>query len=67
MEGLKNLQFEYLEPATSDSPARWTSDWEPQDRLPRLIRVQITHVSGSGGPWHEFLVAPKLATHAPGV
>ena len=67
MEGLKNLQFEYLEPATSEAPARWTSDWEPQDRLPRLIRVQITHVSESGGPWHEFLVAPKLAANAPDV
>ena len=50
MEGLKNLQLEYLEPATSDSPARWTSDWEPQDRLPRLIRVQITHVSDKRWP-----------------
>ena len=67
MEGLENLQFEYLEPATPDSPARWTSDWEPLDRLPRLIRVRITYVSGSAGPWHELLVAPKLATHAPGV
>ena len=67
MEDLKNLQFEYLDPATSDAPARWTSDWAPQDRLPRLIRVQITQGSGSGSPWHEFLVAPKLAAHAPGV
>lgn len=67
MEGLQDLQFEYLEPATAEAPARWISDWEAQDRLPRLIRVQITNISGSSGPWQEFFVAPKLATNQPGV
>ena len=67
MEGLRDLQFEYLEPATADAPARWISDWEAPDRLPPLIRVQITNVPGSGGAWQEFLVAPKLAVNQPGV
>jgi general secretion pathway protein J len=66
LEGVKNLQLEYLEPATAEAPARWVSNWEPEDRLPRLIRVQITTVSTSGMPWQEFLVAPKLAANQPG-
>ena len=66
LDGVKNLQFEYLEPATADAPARWVSNWEAADRLPRLIRLRITTVSTNGTPWQEFLVAPKLAANQPG-
>jgi general secretion pathway protein J len=67
LEGLKDAQFAYLEPEPAEGSARWTSVWEPQERLPRLIRVRVTDRSGVGGPWQEFFMAPKLAAHQPDI
>jgi general secretion pathway protein J len=64
MDGLKDAEFAYLEPARDEHPARWTTAWEPQEHLPRLIRLRLTDESGTDGPRQVF-VAPKLAAYQP--
>lgn len=63
--GIGEVRFGYFgrDPGSADSvPPTWRDRWDDQQRLPDLIRVDVTPSRGT--PWPTLVVEPRLAPEA---
>jgi general secretion pathway protein J len=63
--GIGAVRFGYFgrDPGSADSVApTWRDRWDDPQRLPDLIRVDVTPVSGT--PWPTLVVEPRIAPEA---
>jgi general secretion pathway protein J len=64
-DGISSVRFGYFgrDPGSADSVApTWRDRWDDPQRLPDLIRVDVTPVSGA--PWPTLVVEPRIAPEA---
>ena len=63
--GIGTVRFGYFgrDPGSADSvPPSWRERWDDPQRLPDLIRVDVT--PSSGAPWPTLVVEPRIAPEA---
>ncbi len=60
---LLSFKFEYFDPGTADQPARWVTDWDPQEtrRLPAAISMTMVLRDSRGGTFSRQIVVPIMA------
>jgi general secretion pathway protein J len=64
-EGVSAVRFGYFgrDPGSADSvPPTWRDRWDDPQRLPDLIRVDVTAADGSA--WPTLVVEPRIAMEA---
>ena len=64
-DGISSVRFGYFgrDPGSADSVApTWRDRWDDPQRLPDLIRVDVTLVNGA--PWPTLVVEPRIAPEA---
>jgi general secretion pathway protein J len=58
-QNIEKVKFSYFDQPDKQLSGNWTDNWTDEQRLPNLIRVNVT---GAGGrEWPEFIVAPQLS------
>jgi general secretion pathway protein J len=64
-EGIEGLKVSYFgrgrDAADSDAPA-WRDRWDDPQRLPLLVRIEVTPLKGA--PWPPLVVEPRRAPEA---
>ena len=64
-EGVSAVRFGYFgrDPGSADAVApTWRDRWDDPQRLPDLIRVDVTAADGT--PWPTLVVEPRIAMEA---
>jgi general secretion pathway protein J len=64
-QGIGSVRFGYFgrDPGSADSvQPTWRDRWDDPQRLPDLIRVDVTPVNGQ--PWPTLIVEPRIAPEA---
>lgn len=64
-DGIATVQFGYFgrDPGAADSVTpTWRERWDDPQRLPDLIRVDVTPIKGA--PWPTLIVEPRLSPEA---
>jgi len=65
--GIDEAKFSYLEPPeTQDGEPEWVNEWRELDRLPLMIRVELTMREDARIRWPTLLVSPKVDSAARG-
>jgi general secretion pathway protein J len=61
-DGIASVKFGYFgrDPGSADSvPPTWRDRWDDPQRLPDLIRVDVTPISGAA--WPTLVIEPRIA------
>jgi general secretion pathway protein J len=58
-QNIEKVKFSYFDQPDKQLSGNWTDNWTDEQRLPNLIRVNVT--SAGGREWPEFIVAPQLS------
>jgi general secretion pathway protein J len=58
-QGIEKVKFSYFDQPDKQLSGNWTDNWTDEQRLPNLIRVNVT--GANGREWPEFIVAPQLS------
>ncbi len=58
-QNIEKVKFSYFDQPDKQLSGNWTDNWTDEQRLPNLIKMNVT---GAGGrEWPEFIVAPQLS------
>ena len=57
-DDVRELEFSYF---GADGDGTWTEQWEEQDTLPALVRVDLRPVGEAAAPWPELIAATRVA------
>ncbi len=66
IEGFEEAKFGYYGAERAGAEAEWRERWDGADGLPALIALEVAFPAGDPRSWPDLVVAPRLATTAPG-
>jgi general secretion pathway protein J len=58
-ENIKSIRFSYFDQEDPKLTGIWVDDWPHEQRLPKLIRVEVE--SGGGLAWPELVISPQIS------
>jgi general secretion pathway protein J len=63
IEDAQSIRWSYLD-AEHEGQAGWVDDWHDRQRLPRLVRLQVTFSKNDPRTWPALVMAPRLTDDA---
>ena len=64
VQGAKGIRFDYFNGYAEGQSERWQSAWRHREKLPDLVRLQITLEPSGEGKWLDLVVAPIVRLEA---